>query len=141
VKYLLDTNVCVDFLNRRYLSVVEKIQGSSPEDLCLSSVVVAELRYGADRSARKAQNHERLDILTAEIQCVDFDLSAARFYGRVRSALEAEGLPIGPYDMMIASHALSLGLVLVTDNERELRRVAGLKVENWRPKEQSTSRT
>jgi len=134
VKYLLDTNVCVDFLNRRHLSVVEKIQSSFPEDLCLSSVVVAELRYGADRSVRKAQNHERLDILTAEIQCVDFDLSAARVYGRVRSTLEAEGMPIGPYDMMIAAHALSLGLVLVTDNERELRRVAGLKVENWRPR-------
>ena len=134
MKYLLDTNVCVDFLNRRHLSVVEKIQSSFPEDLCLSSVVVAELRYGADRSVRKAQNHERLDILTAEIQCVDFDLSAARVYGRVRSTLEAEGMPIGPYDMMIAAHALSLGLVLVTDNERELRRVAGLKVENWRPR-------
>jgi len=137
VKYLLDTNVCVDFLNRRYLSVVEQIQSSLPEDLCLSSVVVAELRYGADRSARKAQNHERLDILTAEIQCLDFDLSAARTYGRLRSALETEGAPIGPNDMLIAAHALSLGLVLVTDNEREFRRVTSLKIENWRQKERS----
>jgi tRNA(fMet)-specific endonuclease VapC len=111
---------------------VERIQRSLPEDLCLSSVVVAELRYGADRSARGAQNHERLDVLTTEIQCVDFDLSAARAFGRVRSALEAVGVPIGPYDMMIAAHALSLGLVLVTDNEGEFRRVEGLKVENWR---------
>src|SRR6266851_3569274 len=117
---------------RRDLSGVERIRRSLPEDLCLSSVVVAELRYGADRSAREAQNHERLDVLTTEIQCVDFDLSAARAFGRVRSALEAVGVPIGPYDMMIAAHALSLGLVLVTDNEGEFRRVAGLKVENWR---------
>jgi tRNA(fMet)-specific endonuclease VapC len=95
-------------------------------------VVVAELRYGADHSAKRAQNHERLDILTAEIQCMDFDLSAARIYGGVRSSLEAKGLSIGPYDMMIAAHALSLGLVLVTDNEREFRRVDGLKIENWR---------
>jgi tRNA(fMet)-specific endonuclease VapC len=132
LKYLLDTNVCIDYVNRRYPSVVERVQRSLPEDLCLSSVVVAELRYGADRSARGAQNHERLDILTEEIQCVDFDLSAARAFGRLRSALEAVGAPIGPYDMMISAHALSLGLVLVTDNEGEFRRVAGLKVENWR---------
>jgi len=131
VKYLLDTNVCVDFLNR-HQGIVERIQSSSPEDLCLSSIVVAELRYGADRSRRKTQNHDRLDLLTAEIQCVDFDLAAARVYGRIRSDLEAGGLPIGPYDMMIAAHTLSLGLVLITDNEREFRRVAGLKIENWR---------
>lgn len=131
MKYLLDTNVCVDYLNRRYPSVVERIQGSSPEDLCLSSIVVAELRYGADRSARRTRNHERLTFLTAEIQCVDFDLSAARVFGRVRSSFE-NGVPIGPYDMMIAAHALSLGLVLVTDNEKEFRRVNGLKIENWR---------
>jgi tRNA(fMet)-specific endonuclease VapC len=132
VKYLLDTNVCVDFLNRRYPSVTERIRTSSPEDLCLSSVVVAELRYGADRSERRAENHERLDVLTAEIQCLDFDLEAARVYGRIRSALESEGAPIGPYDMMIAAHALSQGLILVTDNEREFRRISGLEIENWR---------
>lgn len=132
MRYLLDTNVCVDYMNRRYPSVVKRIQDSSPEDLCLSTIVVAELRYGADRSGRRAQNHERLNFLTAEIQCVNFDLSAARIFGRIRSALEAEGSPIGPYDMMIAAHTLSLGLVLVTDNEGEFRRVKGLKIENWR---------
>jgi tRNA(fMet)-specific endonuclease VapC len=132
VKYLLDTNVCVDYLNQSHPSVTERIQRTSPEDLGLSSVVVAELRYGADRSQRRAQNHERLDVLIAEIPCVDFDLSAAGVYGRIRSALEAKGSSIGPYDMMIAAHALSLKLILVTDNERELRRVEGLRVENWR---------
>jgi tRNA(fMet)-specific endonuclease VapC len=133
MKYLLDTNVCVDYLNQRYLNVVTRIRSSSPEDLCLSSVAVAELRYGADRSAQRTRNHERLDVLTAEIQCLDFDLSAARVFGNVRAALEAEGLPIGPYDMMmIAAHALSRGLVLVTNNEGEFRRVAGLETVNWR---------
>jgi tRNA(fMet)-specific endonuclease VapC len=132
VKYLLDTNVCVDFLNRRYPSVTERIRSCSPEDLCLSSVVVAELRYGADRSQRRTENHERLDTLTAEIQCLDFDLEAARVYGRIRSALEAEGRPMGPYDMMIAAHALSQGLILVTDNGGEFRRISGLEIESWR---------
>jgi tRNA(fMet)-specific endonuclease VapC len=132
VKYLLDTNVCVDILNRCYPSVTERVRISSPEDLCLSSVVVAELRYGADRSQRRAENHERVDILTAEIQCLDFDLAAARVYGRIRSALEAEGTTIGPYDMMIAAHVLSLELTLITDNEKEFRRISELKIENWR---------
>jgi tRNA(fMet)-specific endonuclease VapC len=132
MKYLLDANVCVDYLNLRYPSVVERMQSSAPEDLCLSSVAVAELRYGADNSERKAQNHARLDILTTEIQCMDFDLSAARVYGLIRSTLEAKGTLVGPYDMMIAAQALSLGFVLVTDNEKEFRRIEGLKIENWR---------
>jgi tRNA(fMet)-specific endonuclease VapC len=132
VRYLLDTNACVDYLTQRFPSVVARIQDSSPEELCLSSVAVAELRYGADRSQRKTQNHARLDTLTTEIQCVDFDLSAAKAYGRVRAALEAKGTLVGPYDMMIAAQALSYGFILVTDNERELRRIEGLKIENWR---------
>jgi tRNA(fMet)-specific endonuclease VapC len=132
VKFLLDTNVCVDFLNQRHPSVVERIRGCSPADLCLSSVVVAELRYGADRSERRAENHDRLDVMTAEIQCLDFDLAAASAYGGIRSHLESKGTPIGPYDMMIAAHALSRGLILVTDNEGEFRRISGLRIENWR---------
>jgi tRNA(fMet)-specific endonuclease VapC len=132
VRYLLDTNVCVDFLNRRFPGVTERIRSSPPEDLCVSSVVVAELRYGADRSQKAAENHDRLDVLTAEVQCLDFDLAAASVYGRIRAALEAQGTPVGPYDMMIAAHAVSQGLVLVTDNEREFQRVFGLRIENWR---------
>ncbi len=132
MKFLLDTNVCIDYLNASHPSVVERFRGASPEDLCLSSVVVAELRYGADKSVRKKRNHEKLDVLTAEIQCVDFDLEAAAAFGRVRAALEATGTPIGPYDMMIGAHALALGCTLVTDNVEEFRRIDGLVIENWR---------
>ena len=132
MRYLLDTNVCVDYLNGRFPSVTERIRRSSPRDLCVSSVVVAELRYGADRSSSRDRNHRRLDILTAEIPCVDFDLVAATTYGRVRAALEARGSPIGANDMLIAAHALALGVVLVTDNVREFERVEGLEIDNWR---------
>lgn len=132
MKYLLDTNVCVDYLNRRYASVVERIQASSPEDICLSSVVIAELRYGADKSERSLENHGKIDVLVNELVCVDFDAEAAAAFGRIRWELEQRGEPIGPYDMLIAAHAVSLGLVLVSDNLRELRRVPGLAVENWR---------
>lgn len=98
----------------------------------MTSVVVAELRYGADHSARRRTNHARIDALLDEIECLDFDLRAAAAYGRVRARLEAAGTPIGPNDMLIAAHALSRGLSVVTDNVGEFGRVKGLKVENWR---------
>jgi len=132
MKYLLDTNACVDYLSGRYPGVVKRIQRAAPDDLRLSSVVVAELRYGAHKSERPKANHARLDALVAEVQCLMFDLDAASAYGRVRARLEAAGTPIGPNDMLIAAQALSRGLVLVTDNVGELRRVRGLKVESWR---------
>ncbi len=130
--FLLDTNACVDYLTARYPKVAERIQRSSPEDLFLSLVVVAELRYGADHSTRRRTNHLRIDALIEEIEPLDFDLRAAATYGRVRAQLEAGGTPIGPNDMLIAAHALSRGLTIVTDNTAEFRRVKGLKVENWR---------
>ena len=132
MKYLLDSNVCVDYLTGRYPSVTTQIQSVLPEELCLSSIVVAELRYGADKSARSRRNHRLLDVLIDEIPCRDFDSKAASIYGRVRVALERQGQPIGPNDMLIAAHALSLGLVLVSDNVREFKRVRGLRLENWR---------
>jgi tRNA(fMet)-specific endonuclease VapC len=130
--FLLDTNACIDYFTGRYPGVVARIQGSSPEDLFLSVVVVAELRYGADHSARRRTNHSRIDALIEEIQPLDFDLRAAATYGRVRAQLEVGGTPIGPNDMLIAAHALSRGLTVVTDNAVEFERVKGLKVENWR---------
>jgi tRNA(fMet)-specific endonuclease VapC len=132
LKYLLDTNVCVDYLNGRYPSVVGRIHRCSPGDLGLSAIVMAELRYGADRSARPKSNHARLDVLVAEIPALDFDLEAASTYGRLRARLEKAGTPIGPNDTLIASQALARGLVIVTDNVGEFIRVKGLKVENWR---------
>ena len=132
MRYLLDTNVCIDYLNGRYPNVTHRIQECRPQDLCLSSVVVAELRYGADKSDRIRRNHARVDVLAGEIQCLDFDPEAAAAFGRVRAALERAGQVIGPYDMLIAAQALSRQLVLVTDNLAEFRRVEGLEVENWR---------
>jgi tRNA(fMet)-specific endonuclease VapC len=130
--YLLDTNACSDYFTARYPKVVARIQACSPDDLRLSVVVVAELRYGADHSARRRANHARIDALIEEIEVLDFDLRAATMYGRVRAHLEADGTPIGPNDMLIAAHALSRGLTVVTDNTVEFKRVKGLKIENWR---------
>ena len=134
MKYLLDTNVWIDYLTGRYPTVVTRIQESKPDELCLSSVVMAELRYGAEKSRRKRFNHGLLDTLAQEVRCVDFDVNAATTYGEVRTALKKRGKPLGAYDMLIAAHALSLGLILITDNEREFKQVRSLAVENWRRK-------
>src|SRR5512143_3259347 len=107
MRFLLDTNACVDYLTGRFPKLVARTQAASPDDLLLSSVVVAELRYGADHSARRRTNHARIDALIEEIECLDFDLRAAAAYGRVRAQLEASGTPTGPNDMLIAAHALS----------------------------------
>ena len=132
MKYLLDSNVCVDYLTGRFPQVTNRIKRLMPADLCLCSIVVAELRYGADKSAKTDWNHQCLSVLTDEIPGRDFDKAAASAYGKVRAALEKKGQLIGPNDMLIAAHALSLGLVLVTDNVSEFKRVRGLELENWR---------
>jgi len=132
LKYSLDTNVCIDFLNGRFPHVIEHIRSHDPDTLILSSIVVAELRYGAEKSRQKRTNHEKLDVLFSEIGSIDFDEDAARVFGIIRATLESQGTPIGPFDMLIAAHALSRDLILVSDNVKEFSRVDGLKLENWR---------
>ncbi len=132
MKYLLDTNVCADYIRGRYRLVTQRIQDCSPRQLGLSSVVVAEMRYGADKSALRLRHHAHIDILVQDIPTFDFDLAAADTFGRIRADLEQRGETIGPYDMMIAAHAMALDYVLVSDNEHEFRRVPGLTLENWR---------
>jgi tRNA(fMet)-specific endonuclease VapC len=132
LKYLLDTNVCVDYLTGQFPSVTAKLADLEPEDVAISAIAVAELRYGADKSSRPRGNHSRLDEWLAHVPLLDFDARAASEYGRIRCRLEAKGTPIGPNDLLIAAQALSRGATLVTDNEGEFRRVRGLRVENWR---------
>jgi tRNA(fMet)-specific endonuclease VapC len=132
LRYLLDTNVWVDYLRQRSTRVISRVRSSNPDDLALSSVVLAELRYGADKSQRPDRNHAQVDILVRDVPLLDFDALAAMAFGRLRAALESQGAVIGPYDMMIAAQALSQDLVLVTDNEDEFCRVQGLQWENWR---------
>jgi tRNA(fMet)-specific endonuclease VapC len=130
--YLLDTNVWVDFLHQNHPTVTAHLHAADPDDVWLSSIVLAELRYGADKSQRSARNHAVLDRLSEEASLLEFDEAAASAFGRLRAALERHGRPIGPYDMLIAAQALSRDLVLVTDNVDEFGRIQGLRMENWR---------
>lgn len=132
MKYLLDTNVCADYLNGRHPSVVERVQSCRPEQIAISTIVEAELRYGVHRSVHERQNEARLNGFLSNFELVPFDSQAAIAYGKIRSALEAAGTPIGPNDLFIAAQAVALGLVLVTDNVKEFGRVPGLRFANWR---------
>lgn len=132
MRYLLDTNVCVDFLNGRFPAVAKKLLSSTPGAVAVSSIAVAELRYGAEKSARPTENHDRLDFLLEDLRTLEFVAAAGAAYGRLRADLEARGTPIGPNDMLIAAQALAHDLILVSADVAEFERVEGLRLDNWR---------
>lgn len=131
MKYLLDTNTCIYIINRKPPSAVDRIRSKQPEDIAVSTVTIAELEYGVYRSQKIDQNRIALLEFLVPLTILDFDQAAAAVYGSIRSSLEARGTPIGPMDLLIAAQAMSHGLILVTNNGRELSRVDGLGIENW----------
>lgn len=130
LRYMLDMDTCIYVLKYQPPAVREAFNRHS-EHLCTSSVVLAELLYGAEKSAQPDHNRDTVERFVARLDVVAFDDHAAAHYGRLRADLERDGRPIGPYDLMIAAHARSLGLTLVTNNAREFERVPGLLLENW----------
>lgn len=131
MRYLLDTNICIYLIRRRPPQVLDRFQRCAIGDIGLSTVTVAELEYGAAKSEFPAKNRQALEAFTLPLEIVSFDTAAAVAYGSVRADLERQGIPIGAMDLLIAAHALSLGVILVTNNTREFARVQGLPVENW----------
>jgi tRNA(fMet)-specific endonuclease VapC len=132
VSHLLDTNTCIDYLRKGPTSkVASKLAAAPSGSVFLCSVVVAELLYGAWRSANPGAI--RIQVLTfcAPFPSLPFDHRAAEEYGRVRAHLDSLGTPIGPNDLMIAAIALANGLTLVTHNTTEFSRVPGLPLEDW----------
>ena len=131
MKYLLDTDICIELIRRRSPALLERLTAFSPEEIGVSAITVAELQFGAQRSSQPQRNLEALELFLLPLTIVDFDFDAAARYGGLRSDLEMRGQPIGPYDMLIASQALSLELTLVSNKTREFSRVTGLRIENW----------
>lgn len=129
--YMLDTNICIYAIKHKPEKLFQKLQEVEPEDVCVSSVTHAELVHGVEKSAAVEKNRLALSLLLANIQIMDFDVNAADCYGKIRADLEKKGKPIGPLDMMIAGHAQSLGLTIVTNNVKEFSRVDHLRIENW----------
>ena len=119
MKYMLDTNICIYAINNNPEKILLKLKQIDPEDVCISSVTYSELVYGVEKSATIDKNRVALSLLLSNIAIMDFDVMAAEEYGRIRAELEKKGTPIGPLDMMIAAHAKSLGLIIVTKNIKE----------------------
>ena len=130
MKYLLDTDTCIYLINERPRSVIARVRRHAVGDIGVSTVTVSELAWGVAKTG-SARNRVALEAFLLPLEIAPYDLAAALQYGEVRADLARRGRPIGPLDTMIASHALSVGAALVTNNEREFGRVPGLRVENW----------
>ncbi len=131
MKYLLDTNICIYVIQEKSLQVLQQFQECSFGEIGVSSITVAELAYGVQKSRYRKKNQAALEQFLLPFEITPFDDQAAMAYGKIRADLEAKGRPIGSLDMLIAAQALSLGTVLVTNNFDEFSRVPGLIVEDW----------
>lgn len=131
MRFLLDTNTCIYIIKRKPPKVFDKFQALEIFDVGISSITVAELEYGVYKSQRQQQNQAALSQFLIPLEIIPFDETATQTYGRIRAELEQQGIVIGSMDMLIASQAISLGLILVANNVREFSRIPGLVLENW----------
>ncbi len=129
--YMLDTDTCIYIIKKKPRSVLNYFQRLQPGELSISAITFAELMNGAKKSHQVKDNITRLNELAELLEIKPFDQKAVIAYGDVRSALEKRGNIIGSNDLLIAAHAISHDYILVTNNEKEFRRVDGLKIENW----------
>ena len=130
LQYLLDTNIVIYTIKNRPAQVRERFVLNDGR-MGISSVTLGELVFGAERSSQPQRNLNDIESLVARMEVLPFDDLAAYHFGQIRANVYDRGQPIGPFDTMIAGHARSRGLILVTNNEAEFVRVAGLRLENW----------
>lgn len=130
LKYMLDTNICIYVIKRRPLELLD-VFNQHAGTMCISSITLAELCHGVEKSSQPAQNRRNVEDFVSRLDVLSYSDKAAGHYGDIRAALERQGQIIGVNDLHIAAHARAEGLVLVTTNAREFDRVAGLRVENW----------
>jgi tRNA(fMet)-specific endonuclease VapC len=131
MRYMLDTNICSYILKNHPVAVKQKFEELGPGNICISSIVLAELYYGAARHPKGIVIRREIDDFASRLVIIPWDEIAADHYGAIRAFLEKAGTPVGAMDMLIAAHARSCGAALVTNNLREFERIKGLKVLNW----------
>lgn len=131
MKYMLDTNICIYLIKQKPEKALRHFEARSVGDIGISSITLAELRFGVEKSRQVEKNRQALDEFVLPLEIADFDENAADSCGKVRTALEKQGTPIGSMNMLIGAHALSLGATLVTNNTSEFRQIAGLRIEDW----------
>ncbi len=137
MKFLLDTNVCIRFLNGRSENIKQKLAKKHPEEIVLCSVVKAELFYGSLKSRNPEKNLQIQRDFVSRFSSLPFDDNAAEIYGRIRAKLEMDGKRIGPNDLLIAAISIANNVVLVTHNTDEFNRVDGLELEDWEKGEET----
>lgn len=130
LKFMLDTSICIFTIKNRPQEVRAAFKRHH-DQMCISSVTLMELIYGAEKSANPQRNLMDVEGFAARLEVLDYGREAAAHTGQLRAELARAGTPIGPYDQMIAGHARSCGMILVTNNLREFDRVPGLRVEDW----------
>jgi tRNA(fMet)-specific endonuclease VapC len=130
LRYMLDTNLCIRLLRDRPAGLRQRFNAEA-DSLCISTIVLMELLYGAEESDRPERHRLEVQRLADRLQVLPFDSDAAGHAGEIRRALERQGRPIGAYDLLIAGHARSRGLVVITGNLAEFSRVEGLRAEDW----------
>jgi len=130
LRYMLDTNICIYVIKNRPEGLRERFNRLA-DQLCISAVTLAEIIYGAEKSARQIENIKIVEQFAARLDVLPFGERAATHYGQIRADLERAGHPIGLHDMMIGGHARSEGLTLVSNNVREFQHIEGLRVDNW----------
>ena len=131
MKYLLDTNICIALIRQKPAALIQMLTSLHPGDAGISSITLAELFHGVEKSVRPEQNMSALEQFLLPLDLADFDQEAALAYGKIRTDLERTGQIIGSMDILIAAHAVSLDAIMVTNNVREFQRVKGLFVEDW----------
>ena len=130
MRFLLDTNICIYIINRKPVEVIERFRGFPLGAIGISSITAAELAFGVTKSG-SARNHAALEKFFAPLEIVSFSADAIWRYGQLRTRLERAGTPIGALDTLIAAHALSLDVTLISNNLKEFQRVDGLRCDNW----------
>ena len=131
MNFLIDTNICIYIMNNRPQVVIQKFKSFDVGNIGISSITVSELQYGVCKSKHQKQNLQRLEEFLIPFEILPYDENASKYYGKIRTQLERQGNVIGPLDLLIAAHALSNNLILITNNEKEFKRIKSLKVENW----------
>jgi tRNA(fMet)-specific endonuclease VapC len=130
-RYMLDTDTCSYIMKRSHDSVLKRLQEVPVSDVCISAITKAELLYGVEVSPRRQQDEAALNAFLQYVEVLDFPDRASSHYAKIRAELKAAGRMIGANDLLIAAHARSLGLTLVTNNTGEFGRVHSLATENW----------
>jgi len=133
MKHLFDTNICIYLINKKFEYLIDRVEKYGIENIGISSITIAELEYGIAKSSSPYKEENRVALLEflLPFKFLDFNQNDAYEYGRIRQDLQSKGTIIGNMDILIGSQAVSRELILVTNNEKEFKRIEGLEIENW----------